>query len=65
MGLWTGFSMMAVAELITLLMSVVLYCFGCTKGDIEKKQNKVSIPKESEMSKHRLHKGWTGYKGRL
>ncbi len=47
-GLWTGFSALAVAEIISLLMSLLLYCLGCTKGDIEKKVNKVSFPKKSK-----------------
>ncbi len=47
-GLWTGFSALALAELMSLLISVLLYAFGCTKGDIEKKENKVSIPKKSK-----------------
>ncbi len=47
-GLWTGFSALAVAELMSLLISLLLYCSGCTEGDIEKKDNKVSFPKKSK-----------------
>ncbi len=52
-GLWTGFSALAVAEIASLLVSLFLYCFGCVKGDIEKKENKVTIPGKAKMSKEK------------
>ena len=37
MGLWIGVSVLTVAEVFSLTISICLYLGGCSKRDIEKK----------------------------
>ncbi len=53
-GLWTAFSMLAVAEIMSLLITLLLYCFGLAEGDVEKKENKVSVFKKPKIGKNKI-----------